>query len=436
MFNRFTGSVSLLFVIGAVIACSGGGTEKLCTPGKSEACVGEGGCAGGQVCNEAGTAFGSCVCATSGTEDSGTQPVDSGTGNDAGNDAGEDAGVDGGNTGTCDPVAAPGQQGCGSGQKCTWIAVETMPTPFGKLGCVADGTVALGGTCTKGAVGETTGYDDCAAGGICINGTCRDICGFDPNTDPGCGPYAACTRYSDLFANGSDQPVAGACVETCDPITQTFADGGTCGAGKGCYLLTTQTETIAVCAGAGTVQHNQPINGSWFANSCVPGHQPRRVDQSSQQMECGALCAPADVTSTTNTQSESGVVPYNCEKQSASSPNPAAPPDDPDAGESCRYYWSREPFDPPSRYGNTVGWCFKHAKFQYDSDGDNSLDTPFPRCIDVTNGDVIPPVMNPPISDALYFWCVAVPTSTPLLGPVGRKPPTRVPVLLDRVTGW
>src|SRR5689334_17225046 len=69
-------------------------------------------------------------------------------------------------TPACDPLAPPGAQGCSAGQKCTWIDVQENPEPLGELGCVADGTQALGAACTRGPAGLATGIDDCAAGGM------------------------------------------------------------------------------------------------------------------------------------------------------------------------------------------------------------------------------------------------------------------------------
>ena len=53
------GTLSVALVLSLWIAgCGGGGDEPLCTPGASVACVGTGGCSGGQVCNAEGTGFG------------------------------------------------------------------------------------------------------------------------------------------------------------------------------------------------------------------------------------------------------------------------------------------------------------------------------------------------------------------------------------------
>ena len=193
----------------------------------------------------------------------------------------------------------------------------------------------------------------------------------------------------------------------------------------GCYILSSPTETIAVCASDGEVGHGEEITGTAFANSCVPGAQPRRRDGATFTVECGGLCTPTDVTSTTNMTSEAGVAPLGCDRWGA------APPSDGTAGESCRYWWAREPFDGLSPYSNSVGWCFKHAAFQYDSNGDMTVDAPFPRCTTLTTGDLVPPIANPPHNDAQFFWCVAL-AATFTGGPPGRSLPAP-PMLTDRL---
>src|SRR4029453_10752910 len=124
-------------------------------------------------------------------------------------------------------------------------------------------------------------------------------------------------------------------------------------------------------------------------------------DQNSNNLECGALCQMVDVYMNTNVASEGGLAPYTCASKGA------AAPDDAMNGESCRYYWAREPFDTLSAFSNTLGWCFRHAVFQYDTNGDMVNDAAFPRCVDLTTGDVVPPIGNPPHNDAEYFWCAA-----------------------------
>ena len=321
--------------------------------------------------------------------------------------------------GPCNPLGAPGAQGCTTGQKCTWVVVQDMPDSVGTVACVADGVKDLGDSCTQGAPGEATGFDTCKAGLICIGSTCRDVCGFDASPGAACATGFVCTRYSGVFANATDDPVAGACAPSCDPITQTVTGGGTCPAGQGCYLLTGSVETVAVCSQAGTVAPGALIVGAAFANSCVPGAQPRRRDMATQDVECGALCQITDVYQGVNEASEGGVTPYTCAAAGA------ALPSDPTNGESCRYYWLREPFASPGAYSNTVGWCFKHAAFQYDTDGDQTPDAPSPRCVTLTTGDLVLPIGDG--NDALYFGCVAQPASLP--APLRREPRA----LLDRL---
>ena len=138
--------------------------------------------------------------------------------------------------------------------------------------------------------------------------------------------------------------------------------------------------------------------------------------------ECGALCQPADVYMGHNETSEEGVAPYNCTAFGA------APPTDPMDGETCTFWWTREATDFVTAFSNTVGWCFRFAAFQYDSDGDTTPDAPYPRCITLTTGDVVPPLNGS--SDALYFGCVALPASS-LVAPL--PPPATPPAFLDRV---
>lgn len=367
------------------------------------------------------------LAACGGGDDDVTVIIDGATGNEDDGDG-------------CNPLGAAGQQGCSTGQKCTWIQVQDDPEELGKVGCVPDGTVAVGGACTQGAVGESTGYDDCAAGGICVAGACSDVCGFDGSANAACADGFNCTRYDGLFANGEDSPVAGACNPACDPVTQIKTGGGTCGTNNGCYLLTSDTDTIAVCANAGTVDHNEDIDGDAFANSCVPGAQPRSKDATSTIVQCGGLCNPVDVTSTTNTASEGGaeIAGNTTAKDNCQTTWNANPPNDGTAGEGCRFWWARESFAELSDFSNTVGWCFKHAIFEYDTDGDDLDDAPFPRCIDLTTGDVVPPIGNPVHNDAEYFWCVAIPATATLgdaIATVKKWSTVREP-RLDRLSNW
>ena len=214
------------------------------------------------------------ACGGGGSGDDVVQPIDARADSTTTTDAGDttDAPV----SLVCDPLAPAGSQGCAANEKCTWIRVQTTPTIIGALGCVPDGTVALGGTCTRGPDGQTTGYDTCVAGNICIGpstgGICQDICGFDGSANAACAAGQACTRYQNTFANAMEDPIAGACNPTCQPITQLRDDNNMpCPAGQGCYTLTSNTETTAVCARGSSL-----TNGARSAFR----HRRRRHDRS------------------------------------------------------------------------------------------------------------------------------------------------------------
>ncbi|MBL8910990.1 MAG: hypothetical protein JNM17_09835 [Archangium sp.] len=492
----------LVAAAGLFAAGCGEKTPMLCVPGKSEACIGIGGCMGGQVCKSDGSGFEACDCgmpmgggaaATGGSGGGATggggalgggTATGGGTGGGGGSGGGIPAGggnVDGGGagggtgggsagggsagggsagggsagggsagggsagggsagggsagggaagggggapsgggSGAFGPCvfADGGLTGCSPGFKCAWVNDVNF---MGSLRCVPNGPVQMDGGCSRGPDGPMTGYDNCAAGLHCASTVCRPVC--DTANRASCG-INHCTRYSGLFEDPmTNEPYAGVCNDSCNPVTQLTTGGVSCGANQGCYLLVSQSDTIGVCASAGTVQHGVTITGTAFANSCVPGAQPRRRDLSSNASECGGLCAVNDVMSMLNTQDEGGIAPDSCQARWG-----AAPPSDMVAGESCRYWWAREPFDTGSNFSNTVGWCFKHAVFQYDSNGDMTPDSPTPRCTTLTTGDIVPPIGNPPHSDAEYFWCVQKPPMKLWSPPLRVQQP-----LLDRM---
>lgn len=296
------------------------------------------------------------------------------------------------NPSACDPLAAAGTQ-CPAGQKCSWVDLGS----FGATGCVPAGPVALDGACTIGPEGNT-GYDNCGEGMYCASGVCRPVCDLN-------GTSCSCVSIDTVFANPGTAPIAGVCGIDCNPLSQLTTVGGVaCPGQQGCYpaLNASMTTTMAVCGRAGTVAIGDVISGIVYPNSCVPGGVPRAV-QGTAQYECAAMCQPNDVYQNNNVADEGGVAPYTCAAKGA------ALPDDATAGESCRYWWSREPFSELSPFSNTLGWCFKHAAWTYDSDGDMVNDAPYPRCIDLTTSDVVLPING--ASDALYFFCTAQPAA-------------------------
>lgn len=296
----------------------------------------------------------------------------------------------------CDPAAPAGAQGCAAGQKCAWVTLVDWPLE-GDVRCVPDGVVAYGGACTRGAAGDQ-GYDDCVAGTHCITGECRAVCreGETPCAVAG----FSCAMEGPLFAYGDEPPVAGVCWAACDPFTSELPDGTTCGAGYGCYLVLHPDGTYAACQAAGSVGPGETITGPIVARACRPGATPRQINGG--EWRCVGLCRPATVTIDEGHALEGGVAPYTCAAQGA------APPDDPSAGTSCRYWFGMEGawwWEEPSRYSDTMGFCMNHALERHDSDRDGTLDAPMPRCPTVSRGDEVAPLGYPADDDARGFFC-------------------------------
>lgn len=96
-------------VVGLVVVSLGCGAPRVCVPGKSEACVGPGGCAGGQRCADDGSAFGVCECASPSGGGGGSTGGGGGAGGGGGGGLGDGgAGDDGGSPGDAGPGDAGG----------------------------------------------------------------------------------------------------------------------------------------------------------------------------------------------------------------------------------------------------------------------------------------------------------------------------------------
>ena len=107
----------------------------------------------------------------------------------------------------CSPVAAPGQQGCGGGEKCSALILpmHTASCPGDlSIACVTAGTRMLNESCVWGPAGRNTGFDDCGAGLVCASdGVCRDICGFSG------APLEACAGGLSCFPSSRFEPEGG-----------------------------------------------------------------------------------------------------------------------------------------------------------------------------------------------------------------------------------
>ncbi|HEY1088598.1 MAG TPA: hypothetical protein VGE37_12925, partial [Archangium sp.] len=188
--------------LGVVVGCSPTPPPRVCTPGRSESCIGPGGCAGGQQCNAEGTGFGACDCGGMMTVDSGSMTADAG-GTDAGLDAGTDAGIDAGpmdpglsDGGACDPFSRDGGfNGCATGRKCAWVELSAAPV-MGALRCVPNGTVAIDAACARG----DAGVDDCVSGSVCSSAVCRPVCDV---TDPRSCGLDNCVAYAGLYEDSN-----------------------------------------------------------------------------------------------------------------------------------------------------------------------------------------------------------------------------------------
>lgn len=145
--------------IGCLLACSGSspiavGLKEACVPGLSVACVGPGGCAGGQVCDQSGSGFGSCVC---GSVDGGSERSDVGSGASAGS-GDSDAGSGGSDGGGSD---GSGGSGC------------TIGGTFYASGATAnDGCEVCRPAESTTAWTDVTGSANCVSGEVCVAGSC------------------------------------------------------------------------------------------------------------------------------------------------------------------------------------------------------------------------------------------------------------------------
>ncbi|HEY5948309.1 MAG TPA: hypothetical protein VIV40_22585 [Kofleriaceae bacterium] len=332
-------------------------------------------------------------------------------------DAKPDAGTDAG-SGVCNPLA---QTGCATGDKCTWLSDTLFPTYAGHIGCAPAGTAVVGDACMFGPPGST-GYDNCAVGLVCGNyrggtGVCKAICDRQGG-NPACAAGTICVTYSGLFTAGATQ-VAGVCDTECDPLADNDFDGsgaltktGTaCGSSStvGCYgfpSFGTPPKTGWSCTNDIHAANQQPIGlrhrvlcldtndcadpgPAIYVNSCNQGYLPLLYESTGvTQIICVAMCAPHNCYSGncgTNGSDRLGTAPHRCNDTDA-----VGTFDTTMTGEHCRYLWSfeRDTSDNflPSSTSNTVGFCFDHSKYRYDSNNDNVPDAPLPPCELLQNG--------------------------------------------------
>ena len=193
--------------------------------------------------------------------------------------------IDGGVGDTCNPVT---QTGC-AGYKCSWLVVQEDPF-LGRTDCVPDGTVAIGDPCVEGPPGETTGYDNCAAGGLCVGGTCRTICTIDPDS---CVGQFACSSYTNTFTDDPSENI-GVCDSTCDPVAQDCEDET-----QACYLQLFNGKATCARPAVGAeelTQGDQCANDGQrcFLNGCAEGYGGFLYAGDGVPRDCTAFCTPVE----------------------------------------------------------------------------------------------------------------------------------------------
>ena len=325
----------------------------------------------------------------------------------------------------CNPLT---QAGCAAGEKCTWLLDALMPQYVGHIGCAPDGTGNAGDACMYGAPGAT-GYDGCKKGTVCGNyrggsGICKQICDQQGGA-PMCDAQHVCVTYSGLFSTGDTTPAAGGvCDLACDPITDNDFDGSgaasakttaTCGnnAAVGCYgypSFGSPPTTGWSCTNDINSMESQPTGlrhrvqcveanncadagPTIYVNSCNQGYLPLlRESTTVSTAVCTALCRPQNCF-TNNNCGTNNVNRLGATGQACRTPDRVGTFDtqnDNDGGEHCRYIWSFEIDDQGnflrSATSDTMGFCFDHGKYQYDSNGDNMPDMNLPNCGNLADG--------------------------------------------------
>jgi hypothetical protein len=147
-----------------------------------------------------------------------------------------------------------------------------------------------------------------------------------------------------------------------------------------------------------------------FLNGCAQGYVPFYFDGTgSTQVDCTSFCKPADCSSTAGVgcanhgAGETGN--YMCQNL-----HHIGIFDQSTNGDQCFYSWLYE-YDVmknhiPSPTSDTLGYCFNHSKFSYDSNGDGSADTPVKACKDMAVGSAAG------LDDAVVWGCVSTTTAT------------------------
>jgi hypothetical protein len=333
----------------------------------------------------------------------------------------------------CNPLT---QAGCAAGEKCTWLLDALMPQYVGHIGCAPDGAKNADEACMYGAPGAT-GYDDCKKGLVCGNyrggaGVCKTICDQQGGA-PMCDAAHVCVTYSGLFSTGAMSPSAGGvCDLACDPLQDNDFDGSgttltgtadarrkmTCGtnAQVGCYgypSFGTPPATGWSCTGDIKYTVAQPTGlrhrvqcteatmcadpgPTIYVNSCNQGYLPLlRESTMVSTAICVALCKPSTCYNNnncgTNNVNRIGASDDGCRLADRVSKDATFNnANDADGGEHCVHGWWFEIDDQgnflQSATSDTIGYCYNHEVYLYDTDANNMGDAPLPNCGNLGSG--------------------------------------------------
>jgi hypothetical protein len=256
-----------------------------------------------------------------------------------------------------------------------------------------------------------------------------------------------------LFYTGDTTPAAaGVCDVACDPLADNDFDGSgsastksgsACGSDAtiGCYgdpSFGTAPHTKWSCREDIHADAAQPTglrhrvqcmtatgcadSGAVISvNSCNQGYLPLlRESTTTSTAICVALCKPKNCYAGNcgaNDDDRLGEAPHRCQ-----TPDRVGSFDTSPGGEHCRFLWSLEIDDQGhflrSPSSDTVGFCFDHSKYLYDSNGDNMPDTPMPACASLPDGFGT----SSPIDGAADLGCV---DTTHAQLATGKAPRTR-----------
>lgn len=302
------------------------------------------------------------------------------------------------------------QQGCGSEDKCTWIATTPATTA-----CRTAGSASLGMHCRFSGTGLARS-DDCVAGAWCEVYTglvCRRYCDL-ANVAATCEPGETCQPYEPFGPSGSN--TTGLCMRSCDPLEDNDFDGrgseltragSHClHATDGCFGFpsygTTPTTFWAcspelhpgaalfhrvACGSTGDcVSHN-----TLLIDGCSQGYLPMlRESTMSSEVVCVAMCKPLNCYAGdcgSNNENRLGAAPHRCNAIDARGTF-----DTGSDGEHCQFLWVRELYNHQigtflrSPTSDMLGFCFDHSKYMYDRDGDGYPEMPLPPCASLADG--------------------------------------------------